>query len=596
MTPSQTPVRPNTEAARWVVATCMLALAFIACSSTVTADETDHRHDGMVVTANPLATDAGAAVLERGGSAVDAAVAVQMVLGLVEPQSSGPAGGGIMVYYKAADHTVTVYDGREAAPASAKPDMFLKADGTPLPYLQAKNSGLSTGVPGAVAMLVMAQKEQGKLPWNTLFDRAIELSETGFPVSPRLYMYLSKYGIVIPSKPEDGPMAAHDYFYDETGTPYPVGYPLKNPGYAASMRAIAKDYRALYEGPIAEAIVEAVSAQPRAGGMTLADLKAFKPKKTSALCFPYRKLTLCGPRPEASWMAVAMIMGILERGPGFSDEGVADPKNWGLFLDAQRLAYADRDHYVGDPAFVDVPLEGMLDDGYLKSRAAMLTYGAALPTVTYGTPPMTSRKAADLGIDATDDRPGTSHFVIVDTEGNVVSMTTTVESIFGSSRMAGGMFLNNQLTDFSFQPVDAEGKAIANAAAPFKRPRTSMSPTIVLDGNDNFFLGTGSPGGNSIIAYTAKSLVGMLEWGLTPQEAVALPNLIARGDTVVVEADRTSNDLLKALRTEGFNVAPPAGENSGLGVIMRMPDGTLIAGIDPRREGTARIVRARDVE
>lgn len=549
-----------------------------------------NRQEAMVVTANPHATDAGVAVLEKGGSAVDAAVAVQSVLSLVEPQSSGLAGGGIMVYFEAKSGKITIYDGREVAPASATPTMFLRKDGSRFSYLEAKNSGLSTGVPGVVAMLAMAQEEQGKLKWQDLFGDALSLSQEGFPISKRLHFFLANYGRAIPSKREDGPLDAYKYFYDENGAPHPVGHKLKNPAYAASLRAIAADYRALYEGPIAEEIVAMVAEPPRAGGISLEDMKAFKPKKTTALCAPYREMTMCGPRPESSWVAVAMIMGLLERGPAFSDGGANDPENWGLFIDAQRLAYADRDHYVGDPAFVDVPVKGMLDDHYLKTRAKALTAGRALDSVKHGTPPAIAAETAMLGKDATDDRPGTSHFVIVDHEGNVVSMTTTVESFFGSSRMAGGMFLNNQLTDFSFHPVDAEGKPVANAVAPYKRPRTSMSPTIVLDKNGAFLLATGSPGGNSIIAYTAKSLVGMLDWGLTPQEAVSLPNMIARGDTIRAEADRTPDDLRKGLQELGFNLAPPRGENSGLGVIMRMPDGKLVAGIDPRREGTARSV------
>lgn len=573
---------------RSIVTAGIITVAAVAHSS-VTAAEAG-RQEAMVVTANPHATDAGAAILEKGGSAIDAAVAVQSVLSLVEPQSSGMAGGGIMVYFDAKSRDITIYDGREVAPANATPTMFLRDDGSRLPYLEAKNSGLSTGVPGVVAMLAMAQKERGKLDWGDLFGDAIQLADEGYPLSARTHFFLSNYGRVIPSKREDGPLDAYKYFYAPDGTPYPVGHQMKNPAYAESLRAIAKDYRALYEGRLAQEIVAMVAQPPRAGGISLEDLKNFTPKKTTALCAPYRAMTMCGPQPESSWVAVAMIMGMLERGPAFSDNGAADPKNWGLFLDAQRLAYADRDQYVGDPAFVDVPVRGMLDDGYLKSRAKALTAGSALGAVDHGTPPAMSADTAMLGRDATVDRPGTSHFVIVDHDGNVVSMTTTVESLFGSSRMVGGMFLNNQLTDFSFQPVDADGKPVANAVAPHKRPRTSMSPTIVLDADGDFLLATGSPGGNSIIAYTAKSLIGILDWGLTPQEAVSLPNMIARGDTIRAEADRTPDELRQGLAALGFPLAPPRGENSGLGVIMRLPDGSLAAGVDPRREGTARSV------
>ncbi|MEM9743499.1 MAG: gamma-glutamyltransferase family protein [Pseudomonadota bacterium] len=541
----------------------------------------------MVVTANPEATRAGVEILEAGGSAVDAAVAIEAVLSLVEPQSSGFAGGGFMVYRDAATGEITVYDGRETAPASVDPRQFVLEDGKPMGFLDAKNSGLSTGVPGVVDMLALAQGEQGALSWDVLLEPAIALAEGGFEVSPRLHGMLARFGRILPRTPEQGPTDAFDYFYDAEGNPHPVGYRLKNAAYAETLRALQADPRAINEGPIADAIVNAVGQAPRAGSMTRADLKAYRARKREPLCAPYQELTLCGPPPPASWVAVAMTLGILERGPAFSDAGAEDPSNWALFAEAQRLAYADRDFYVGDAAYVDVPIAGMLSDGYLAARAEQLDPEQAATTVLPGDPFafQSASRGPMPGVDATLDVAGTTHFVVVDGDGNVVSMTATVESIFGSLRMVGGMFLNNQLTDFSFLPTDADGRPVANAVAGGKRPRSSMSPTIVLDDTGQFLLASGSPGGNSIIAYTAKSLLGVLEWGLSPAEAVALPNLVGRGDVVRLEKDLASPELIEALEAYGLEVDASRGENSGLSMVLRLPDGSLVGGADPRREG-----------
>lgn len=539
---------------------------------------------GMVVTANPHATKAGADVLRAGGSAVDAAIAIEAVLSLVEPQSSGLAGGGFMVHFDNQSNAISVYDGRETAPSNVQSNMFLNESGESIGFINAKNSGLSTGVPGMVAMLQLAHKDHGKLPWGAHFDRAKQLATDGFEISPRLAGMIERFAKYIPSNKEAGPTDAYRYFYNE-GEPRPAGEVLKNPAYAETLTTIAENPSAFYHGKIAQQIVAQTSQSPRAGGLSLDDLAAYKAHKTAALCAPYQDLQICGPQPASSWIAVGATMGLIENAPEFSKEGANDPANWNIFAEAQRLAYADRDHFVADNEFVAVPIAGMLNQDYLKQRAESITNKATV-TIEHGDPwAFEEGSEVALGKDSTNDVAGTTHFVVVDAEGDVVSLTASVESIFGSTRMAGGMFLNNQLTDFSFKAVDDQGTPIANRIEPSKRPRSSMSPTIVLDSDGEFLMATGSPGGNSIIAYTAKTLVGVLAWGLSPQEAVNLPNLVARGDKVRIEKDRASAELIDGLRAFGFEVKESAGENSGLSVVVRDADGRLQGGVDPRREG-----------
>ncbi len=540
-------------------------------------------HSGaMVVTANPHATRAGVAVLQGGGSAVDAAVAIEAVLSLVEPQSSGLGGGAFLVHYAGADREISVYDGRETAPLGAGPDLFLDDDGNPYGFLEAKTSGLSIGVPGATAMLAMAQADHGALPWSSLFDGAIELAEQGFEVSPRLRGFLDRYGDrLIPRRIEDGPLDAYHYFYREDGT---LRDHLSNPAYADTLRLLRQDPAALYRGEVAQAIVTAARATPRPGSLSLEDLGAYEARRRKPLCVDYRRWRACGPPPPSSWIAVGMTLGLLEAVEFPGQDRLAD---WATFAEAQRLAYADRDHFVADDEFVEVPMTGLLSEDYLRRRAALIGSRAA-DSVSHGDPWDFQRRAVvqGYGDDTTVDHAGTTHFVVVDFEGNVVSLTASVESIFGSTRMAGGMFLNNQLTDFARQPRDDRGRLVANHPAPGKRPRSSMSPTIVLDPGGDFYMATGSPGGNSIIAYTLKTLIGVLDWGLTAQEAIELPNLVARGDTVRIEQERASPDLIAYLRDVGFTVNESAGENSGLSVVVRRASGELEGGVDPRREGT----------
>jgi len=553
---------------------------------------------GMVAAANPHATEAGLKILREGGSAVDAAIAIQATLGLVEPQSSGLGGGAFMVLYDPKTAKVWAYDGREEAPSGATATMFLDAEtGKPRGYFQRVGSGQSTGTPGAVVMLHKAHQDYGKLEWGTQLGSSIKLAEDGFRVSPRLASLVKRFGGYILKNDPD----TRAYFFLENGDPIPEGFLRQNKPYAETLRAIAKNPRALLEGPIADDIVAKIEQDPFPGTLTQADMAKYQPRKAEALCSPYRAHMVCGAQPPASGgIAVQSILGTLENfdmtSAGNSAEG------WHLFAEASFLAYADRDKYVADSAFVEVPTAQMLDKAYLKSRAALIRPDARIENVTAGDPAGFAR-----GEDATPDTPGTSHFTVVDKDGLTVSVTTTVEGAFGSQRMVRGFLLNNQLTDFSARDKDANGVLIANRVAPGKRPRSSMSPHIVFDPEGEFLFTTGSPGGNSIIAYTAKTIVGIVDWGLSPQEAIELPNVIARNGTLRMETQNLrdaeteeldrgagakefgmSEEIVSSLEGLGHKVRRSGGEISGLHIIYRQEDGTLIGGADPRREGTAK--------
>ena len=530
----------------------------------------------MVATANPLATEAGLKVLRQGGSAIDAAVAVQAVLGLVEPQSSGLGGGSFMVYYDAAARSVTAYDGRETAPAGASPDMFLGPDGKPLPFVTAVLSGRSTGVPGAVAMLSLAHKDHGARPWSTLFDDAARLASDGFTVSPRLA------GMINGPIPQSGAPDAVRYFTKADGARYQAGDTLRNAAYAATVRRLAAEGpSALYEGAIAEAIVARVKEGDLPGALTTADFKAYHPNRDKALCAPYRVYLVCTTRPASSGGALLQGLMLLER-TDIATRGPGDPLGWLRLAEAERVMYADRDRFYGDPAFVDVPLKGLLKPAYVDARAKLIGDRA-------GPPPQAGDPdgAGVRGPDRTVEPGGTTHFVIVDAKGNVVSMTTTVESIFGSGRMVGGFFLNNQLTDFSFTPNDPDGAPAANAPAGGKRPRSSMSPVIVLDRQGRVVVALGSPGGTSILSYNLKALVGYLDWKLSLQEAFELPNLVARGARFSSEPARYPPGVVEGLAARGLVFNNTAGENSGLHGVAMTPNG-LVGAADSRREGVAK--------
>ena len=531
----------------------------------------------MVAAANPMAVDAGVAVLRRGGTAIDAAVAAQAVLGLVEPQSSGLGGGAFMVFYDARTRTVTAYNGRETAPAGASPDMFLGPDRKPLPFFTAVLSGRSTGVPGAIAMLALAQAQHGKLAWSDLFGDAERLADQGFVVPGRL---AAAAGSQAPEA--DAPDAVR-YFTKADGTKIQAGDVLKNPAYAESLRLVASQGAAgLLQGRLAEAIVARTHEGELPGTLTLADLAHYRPKAEPALCRPYRLYLVCLPPAPAGGPSVLEALGLLER-TDVDRHGPTDPQGWYLFAQASRLTYADRDCYIGDPDFVSVPTDGLLNAGYLDQRAALIGPVAG-PAPAPGTPP----GAPARGPDKTVEPGGTSHMVIVDAQGNVLSMTTTVESVFGSGRMVGGFFLNNQLTDFSFSPRDPDGAPAANAVAPGKRPRSAMSPTIVLDRQGRFVAAMGSPGGPGIIAYDLKALVGVLDWKLPMQTALDLPNLIARKDTYDAEIGKFAPGVAEGLAARGVSlVAGTGAEGSGLHGVEATPQG-LRGGADSRREGVAR--------
>ena len=556
----------------WPVAAAALAGCATAPRGTA-APAPPARPQIFVAAANPLAAEAGMAVLRRGGSAIDAAIAVEAMLSLVEPQSSGLGGGGFLTHYDARTRNVAVYDGRETAPAGATPDMFLDDNGDPLPFAQAVLSGRATGVPGIVRAFELAHREHGTLAWSDLFGDAERTAREGFVVSTRLgRMIAGNY-------PQNGAPDVRAYFSRPDGTLLQPGDRLRNPAYAEFLRRLAsRGADALYRGAVAERIVARVRAGPLPGAMSLDDLAGYRAVRREPVCRTYRVTLICVPPPPSSGVGLLQLLAILER-TDIAARGPDDPQAWFLFAEASRLMYADRDRYVGDSAFVAVPVDGLLDPSYVASRARLIGSRAAAPPVA-GTPP----GAPVAALDATREPAGTTHFVIGDAQGNVVSVTATVESIFGSGRMVDGFFLNNQMTDFSFQPRDAQGRPAANAVAPGKRPRSSMTPLVMLGGDGRLVGALGSPGGNAILAYVAKGVIGVLDWGLPMQEAIALPNLVARGGTFTAETDRFPPALIEALRARGVALQASAGEASGLhGVYFGR--GRFEGGADPRREG-----------
>ena len=530
----------------------------------------------MVAAANPAAVEAGLAVLRRGGTAMDAAVAVQATLGLVEPQSSGVGGGAFLTWYDPRTRQVTAYDGRETAPAGATADQFLHPDGKPMTYGEAVLSGRSAGVPGAIAMLYLAHKDHGKLPWPSLFADAEQLAEQGFVVGPRLIGELQY------PAPQNKAPDVIAYFKGADGAPLKAGERLKNPDYAATLRKIgAEGPDGLLKGRIAADIVARLAQAPLPGTMTAADMAAYAPRKSAALCRPYRVWTVCEPLAPSGGVATLIGLGILQN-TDIAAHGPADPQGWFLLGQAERLMYADDLRYVADPTFVKVPVEGLLDPAYLAGRAKLIGDHAGP-----GPEPGHPKGAPAYGPDATKEPGGTSSFVVVDRWGNVVAMTTTVESLFGDGRMVDGFFLNNQLTDFSFDPKNKDGTPAANAVAPGKRPRSSMSPTIVLDKDGRFVAAIGSPGGLQIPSFVLKGIVGVLDWKLTMQQAVALPNLVAVGDNFISEPEKYPPGVVEGLAAKGVILKPGRGvEDSGLHGVIARSNG-LEGGADPRREGVA---------
>jgi gamma-glutamyltranspeptidase/glutathione hydrolase len=540
-----------------------------------------------VAAANPLATDAGYQILKAGGSAVDAAIAVQMVLGLVEPQSSGIGGGAFLLHFNGRD--TQAFDGRETAPQSATPKLLLNADGKALPFHEAVVGGRAVGVPGTVRMLELAHLQHGKLPWADLFKPAITLAKQGFAISPRLHALLAGD----PHLKKD-PVAAA-YFYDAAGKPWPVGHRLKNPELAAVLQRIAAEgSRALHEGDIAQAIVNKVRQHPsNPGQLSLQDMAGYRALTREALCHDYqaraRDYRVCGmPPPSSGALAVGQILGILKHtapaaGPNQLAGGLPDAEWLHRYTEASRLAFADRAQYVADPDYVSPPggqWLSLLAPDYLAARARLIG-PQSMQTASPGTPAAVVSRYAPMPEQA---EYGTSHISIVDAFGNALAMTTTIEDAFGARQMVRGFLLNNELTDFSFEPADAQGRPIANRVQGGKRPRSSMAPTLVFDKASGELLMTGgSPGGALIIHYTAKLLYGTLEWGLNAQQAIDLPNFGSLNGPSLLEAQRFPAATLEALRARGGKVLEIP-MTSGLQAIEKTPQGWF-GGADPRREG-----------
>jgi gamma-glutamyltranspeptidase/glutathione hydrolase len=540
----------------------------------------------MVVAAHPLATDAGYRVLKAGGSAVDAAIATQMVLTLVEPQSSGIGGGAFLMHFDG--KSVSAFDGRETAPAAATENLFQTTDGKSMDFHDAVVGGRSVGVPGVLRMLELAHRQYGKLPWATLFAPAIRLAENGFTISPRLAALLKNEPYL-----RNDPAAAA-YFYESNGEARPVGHVLKNPELADVLRAIAAGGAdAFYKGQIARDIAAKVNGHASNPGLlTVTDLAAYQAKIRDPVCSDYKSWTVCGmPPPSSGGVAIAQMLGILEHktiGSFAPKDSALNVNAVHLFSEAGRLAYADRARYIADPDFVPLPgnsVKPLLDKNYLATRAALIS-GKSMGRAEPGVPHAWSRSS---GVDKSPERPSTSHISIVDAGGDAVSMTTTIENGFGSRQMVRGFLLNNQLTDFSFSSMDAAGP-VANRVQGGKRPRSSMAPTFVFEkGTNNLVLAIGSPGGPAIINYVGKVLIGMMDWGLNVQQAIDLPNFGSRNGPTELEQGRVSEALIGQLKQKGHDIRL-MDQTSGLHGIMRLTihgKRMWFGGADPRREGIA---------
>ena len=567
-----------------------------------TAKAIQYANKDMVSAANPLAVQAGVDILAKGGSAIDAAIAVQMVLNLVEPQSSGIGGGAFMLHLDKGASKILAYDGREMAPRAATANMFIGADGKPLAFTNAVDGGLSVGTPGLLRMLEAAHKAHGKLPWADLFAPAIALADAGFAISERMSVSIAGSAARIKAQGEPGA----SYFLKADGTAKDTDTLLKNPELAATFRAIAAGgANAFYTGDIARDIVAKVSTHPtNPGHLTLADMSGYVHKVREPVCGVYRvSYRICGmPAPSSGGISVLQTLGILNNFDLTAMKAnTVDSVH--LVSEAYRLAYADRGKYIADSDFVSVPVAGMLDPAYLTTRSKLISMTKSMGTPLAGMP----AGASTAGTDTSLNLPSTSHMSIVDRNGNAISMTTTIENGFGSLQMVRGFLLNNQLTDFSFTDKDADGSLVANRVQPLKRPRSSMAPTFVMNATTGDLEAiTGSPGGSAIIQYTAKSIIGMIDWNLNIQQAINLPNFGAQTNaTTSIEKGSVIDTaaLRNELTARGHTVAQSTAFASGLhgltfnglrsdgtaGLLARNPGaGVYAGGADPRREGIAK--------
>lgn len=548
-----------------------LAYASLAAPTALHAET-----QAVATSADPRVTEAGAEILAKGGSAADAAMAMMLALTVVEPQSSGIGGGGFLVHYNGATGDLSTINGRETAPAAATPDRFMGPDGKPLGFLQAFPGGKSVGVPGNIRLAAMVHDKWGKLKWAELFAPAIRLAEDGFIVNKTLESRLAQIERLWPQFEE----AKSIYWID--GKPAKAGTQLKNPKLAATLKAIAKGGPdAFYTGTIGQSIVDAVTKTSVApSDMTMSDLANYKAKEQDAVCAPYRIYVICGMAPPSSGATtVIQILGTLERFD-MKALGKDNPQSWYLIGQAMQLAYADREKYLGDADFVEVPVAGLLDPAYLAERSALIDPDKARADYPAGNPPGAPKRTAAISGEVT----GTTHFSAADRNGNIANMTSTIEGPFGSQLVAGGFFLNNELTDFTFAP-EKDGAPVANKVVGGKRPLSSMSPTIVFDTEGRAVLALGSAGGKRIIMHVTKTLVGVLDFGLPLKQAIALPNLYFGGNALMVEEKTTLADMADAIAKYGQAVRPDDLGSKVNGV--QLVNGDWTAAADPRSEGTA---------
>ena len=577
------PPRPRPHSRRgpaaWIAALILLALSPPWVPAGTAAAGPPARADrAMIAAAHPAAAAVGARILEAGGDAIDAAIAAQMVLGLVEPQSSGIGGGGFLLYYDAARGGLESHDGRETAPAAAGERLFLAADGTPRPWPEAAIGGLPVGVPGVVRMLERVHRAHGRTPWAHLFEPAAMLAEQGFVISPRLARMIETNPDLVRFR------GARAYFFHPDGRPRQAGETLANPAYAATMRAIAREGAdALHRGRIAAEIVAAVQGDPvNPGSLALADLARYRALERPPVCLDYRRHRVCSAGPPSSGgVTMLQILGLL-RPVDLASLAPGSVETVHLISEASRLAFADRNRYLADADFVPVPVEGLLDAGYLRRRAALIDPGRAMGEASPGVPP--GAEGLERADAAAPEHASTSHLSVIDSRGNAVSFTSSVERAFGSRLMAAGFVLNNQLTDFSFVPEGAHGP-VANRVQGGKRPRSSMTPTLIFDDAGSLVAALGSPGGSRIIGFVTQSVIALLDWGLDAQAALSLPRHVNRNGVTELEAGTALEAIAPALEALGHavRIGPLV---SGLHAVHRVGDG-LEGGADPRREGVA---------